>query len=154
MWSPESSHRLDQGLLSWCWKLLFPGLSIHWWTAYRYLRLYCDRWYGAPRYFRFVRSFHLYLNVLFNAFQLILPLLRLVGWKDAACGLRESANFWHRIWSDSGCPSSGVLFQIKKNAKSRYKYEVRRLKRSQRTLLQTKIAFSFAKGSAKPFTFL
>ena len=89
--------------------------------------------------------------MLFNSFQLILPLLRLVGWKDAACGLRESANFWHRIWSDSGCPSSGVIFQIKKNAKSWYKYEVRRLKRSQRTLLQTKIAFSFAKGSAKPF---
>ena len=59
--------------------------------------------------------------------------------------MRESANFWHRIWSDSGCPSSGVLFQIKKNAKSRYKYEVRRLKRSQRTLLRTKIASSFAK---------
>ena len=33
------------------------------------------------------------------------------------------------MWEEVGCPSSGVLFNIKRSAKSRYKYAVRRLKR-------------------------
>ena len=51
------------------------------------------------------------------------------GWNARARSLRQSAILWHNIWSESGCPSSGVLFQIKKNEKKRYKYEVRRLRR-------------------------
>ena len=51
------------------------------------------------------------------------------GWNIQAHSLRQSANFWHKLWCDCGCPTSGVLFQIKKKTKKRYKYEVRRLKR-------------------------
>ena len=54
---------------------------------------------------------------------------RLVGWKDGVSSLKEATNFWHKVWVEAGCPSSGVLFSIKKNAKSRYKYAHRRLKR-------------------------
>ena len=43
-----------------------------------------------------------------------------VGWKDGASKLKEATNFWHKVWLQAGCPSSGVLFNIKKNAKSRY----------------------------------
>ena len=39
---------------------------------------------------------------------------------------------------------SGVLFQIKKNDKLRYKYEVRRLKRRQDILHQKKLAQLFS----------
>ena len=53
------------------------------------------------------------------------------GWNDSARPLCKSAKFWHRIWLECGCPISGVLFQIKKNAKKRYKYEVRRLRRQE-----------------------
>ena len=53
------------------------------------------------------------------------------GWNDSARSLHKTANLWHQIWLDCGCPTSRVLFQIKKNAKKRYKYEVRRLKRQQ-----------------------
>ena len=45
-------------------------------------------------------------------------------------------NFWYRLWEDAGHPSSGVLFQIKKNTKTRYKYEIRHLKRRHNVLLQ------------------
>ena len=31
-------------------------------------------------------------------------------WNIQACSLRQSANFWHKIWCDCGCPTSGVLF--------------------------------------------
>ena len=53
------------------------------------------------------------------------------GWNDSARPLCKSAKFWHRIWLECGCPISGVLFQIKKKAKKRYKYEVRRLRRQE-----------------------
>ena len=46
----------------------------------------------------------------------------------------------------------GVLFQIKKNAKTRYKYEVRRLKRRQDNLLQNnKLAKLFTRNEKKKF---
>ena len=64
---------------------------------------------------------------------------KLTGWKEFAGNVKRLANFWHRIWSEAGCPS-GVLFQIKKHTKSRYKHEVRRLKRKQNRLLQEKLA--------------
>ena len=51
------------------------------------------------------------------------------GWNTAARSFKEKANFWHSVWKQAGSPSSGVLHCIKRNAKSRYKYEVRRLKR-------------------------
>ena len=50
------------------------------------------------------------------------------GWNDSARLLRSKALFWNHIWSDNDCPSSGVLFQIRKKAKSRYKYAIRSLK--------------------------
>ena len=51
---------------------------------------------------------------------------RLVGWNQSISRLKESSVFWYKIWVEAGCPSSGVLSQIKKNSKRRYKYEVRR----------------------------
>ena len=51
---------------------------------------------------------------------------RLVCWNDTSCSkLKQTANFWYRLWEDAGHPSSGILFQIKKNTKTRYKYEIR-----------------------------
>ena len=43
------------------------------------------------------------------------------GWNSLARSLKHSAAFWHRLWCDSGCSSSGVLFQIKKLAKKQFK---------------------------------
>ena len=76
---------------------------------------------------------------------------RLAGWKVSAGNLKHSANFWYRIWNEAGCPSSGVLFQIKKHSKSRYKHEVRRLKRKQNRLLQDKLAGLSAQKNLKDF---
>ena len=76
----------------------------------------------------------------------------LVGWNDTSCNrLKQTANFWHKIWEDAGDPSSGVLFQIKRYTKTRYKYEVRRLKRRQNVLLQDKFASLFANKKKNAF---
>ena len=72
------------------------------------------------------------------------PSRRLVGWKAGAGVFKEASNFWHKVWVEAGCPSSGVLFSIKKNAKRRYKYAHRRLKRRQQYMLQKKLACPFS----------
>ena len=51
----------------------------------------------------------------------------------------------------AGCPSSGVLSQIKKNSKKRYKYEAQRVIRKQNAFLQRKLANSFAKKKKSSF---
>ena len=53
-----------------------------------------------------------------------------------------ACNFWYRVWSEAGYPSSGVLTQIKKHAKSRYKSEIRRLRRGQNRILRRNLASS------------
>ena len=75
---------------------------------------------------------------------------RLVGWNQSISRLKESSVFWYKIWVEAGCPSSGVLSQIK-NSKRRYKYEVRRLIRKQNNLLQKKLATSFVRKKKSSF---
>ena len=69
---------------------------------------------------------------------------KLVGWKEYAASSKDCAHFWYKVWVEAGCPVSSFLFQIKKNVKSRYKYEVRHLNRRQDILLQKKLAQLFS----------
>ena len=68
----------------------------------------------------------------------------LSGWNVAAQYLKQSAHFWHKV---CGCPTSGILIQIKKNSKRRFKYEVRRLRRRQSHIRHEKLAYTPANKS-------
>ena len=37
---------------------------------------------------------------------------RLVGWTQSVNRLKESLMFWYKIWEESGCPSSGILWKM------------------------------------------
>ena len=76
---------------------------------------------------------------------------KVVGWNDTANAFKKDANFWRRVWEEAGCPKAGVLFNIKRCAKRRFKYEVRRIKRRRQQLLQNKLAFSFARKRKDKF---
>ena len=73
------------------------------------------------------------------------------GWKDAAKNLRPSAAFGHKVWLDCGHPTSAVLFQIKKNTKKRYKYEVRRLKRRRDHIAREKLESALSESCLRDF---
>lgn len=75
----------------------------------------------------------------------------LPGWNGGTRVLKKDSCFWNRVWVEAGCPSSGVLFQIKRNAKSRFKYAVRRLKRRKDHTIRNKFAQSFASKSKSQF---
>ena len=37
---------------------------------------------------------------------------KLAGWSKKAKGLKTACNFWYRVWSEAGFPSSGVLTSV------------------------------------------
>ena len=76
---------------------------------------------------------------------------RVPGWNDKAKSLRQKAILWDRIWKECGCPSSGVLSTIKKNTKSRYKYEVHRLKRQADHIKSEKLAGAWCNSRTNDF---
>ena len=66
---------------------------------------------------------------------------------------KEMANFWNDLWHGAGCPPRGVLHQIKRSAKSRYRYEVRRLLRREHFIRREKLAASIIIVSSDPERF-
>ena len=66
------------------------------------------------------------------------------GWNDFCKDMKRDADFWYKIWKEAGCLHTGVLFDIKKSTKKKYKSSVRRLKRKQNQLTREKLAKSFA----------
>ena len=52
----------------------------------------------------------------------------LIGWNDGPAKLKEDANFRYKVWEQAGQPPSGVLFELKRDTKRKYKNSVRRLK--------------------------
>ncbi len=76
---------------------------------------------------------------------------RIPGWNDSARSLKDLADFWHRVWRDAGAPSAGVLFQIYCRAKSRFKYEVRRLRCRKIFIQRNKMANALASSTSRDF---
>ena len=75
----------------------------------------------------------------------------LSGWNISAQSLKESAYFWHKVWSDCSCPTLSVLFHIKKNNKRRFKYEVRRLRRRQCYIRRKNLAAALSHSKPQKF---
>ena len=47
---------------------------------------------------------------------------RLAGWNEEVRPFKDKSILWNKIWREAGCPSVGILSQLRKGAKSRYKY--------------------------------
>ena len=73
------------------------------------------------------------------------------GWNLQARSFWHTANFWYKLWCDCSSPTSGVLFQIKKRTKRRYKYEVRRLKRQKEHLKYERIGKALSQSRNRDF---
>ena len=62
------------------------------------------------------------------------------GWNDSTGQLSRASIFWHRVWEEAGCPSSGVLSTIKRQAKKGIN-----LKYAILYLIRDRLAHSFTK---------
>ena len=64
---------------------------------------------------------------------------------------QQTNSYWHQIWMECGSPSVGVVAQIKKKAKLRYKAEARRRKRQQSYIRCQKMGDALAKNHFRDF---
>ena len=75
----------------------------------------------------------------------------LSGILHATCSALLGDHIWYKIWRDAGCPASGVLFEIKKRTKSRYKYAARRTLRQQNRLHSERMAHALINNHGHDF---
>jgi len=76
---------------------------------------------------------------------------KIAGWSESVKPQKVKADLWYKIWHNAGCPASGVLFEIKKRTKSRYKYAVRRTLRQQNRLRSERMARALMDNRGRDF---
>ena len=76
---------------------------------------------------------------------------RLAGWNEEVRPFKDKSILWNKIWREAGCPSVGILSQLRKRAKSRYKYAVRRLIRNQDLIRRKRMAEAMVSDSSRDF---
>ena len=64
----------------------------------------------------------------------------IAGWSQFVKPELQASQWWHKLWLDSGSPTAGVLFQIKKHCHHQYKYAVRPVRRRQDHIKSAKLA--------------
>lgn len=104
---------------------------------------------------------HSFLSCIFSSSLKTLPSIshssssasspRLPGWNESTKKLKNKSIFWHKIWVQAGCPSSGVLSSVKCFAKRRFKYAVRCLKRRKEFIVRKKFISSFSSRNKDQF---
>ena len=73
------------------------------------------------------------------------------GWNDLVRKHRDSAVFWNKLWREAGCPTSGVLFDLRLQTKRKYKYAVRKVKRRRNSIIREKIGSAFSTKNNRVF---
>jgi len=73
------------------------------------------------------------------------------GWNEHVRRYKESACLWNAIWVDSGCPRSGILFELRKQTKKAYKYAVRQVKRRQLHIASQKLGTALSSANFRSF---
>ena len=71
----------------------------------------------------------------------------LAGWNEFVKPYQDESKFWHGVWAAAGKPTNGDLYTTMKQSKMQYKYEVRKLKKSQDRIKSDKLGQSVMDGS-------
>jgi len=71
-------------------------------------------------------------------FQILEKKKALAGWNEEVEPVRNEAMFWHGIWLDKGKPHQGIIADIRRRTRAKYKHAVRALKRQQETQISKK----------------
>ena len=73
------------------------------------------------------------------------------GWNDHVQQHKNSAVFWNKLWNDAGCPSSGILFDLRQHTKRQYKYSIRKVKRQREHFIRRKTASALSRKNKTLF---
>ena len=76
---------------------------------------------------------------------------QVAGWTEHVKPFHDESKFWHGLWTSSGKPLAGPLFNIMKQAKMQFKYAFRRLKRASNKLQNDRFVDSILQGGVNIF---
>ena len=55
---------------------------------------------------------------------------QVAGWNELVKPFQDESKFWFSVWTSSGKPNTGDIFEMMRQTKNQYKYAVRRLKKA------------------------
>ena len=76
---------------------------------------------------------------------------RVAGWSERVAPYKDRSILWHRIWKDSGQPSSGIVFEIMKKSKAEYKQAAKSVLRRQNQVASRKMGEALADSKSRDF---
>ena len=62
------------------------------------------------------------------------------GWSEHVEKYRQQSVFWHNLWVDNGRPKCGVVFQMRSQARRKYHYAVRWIKKHKDDIEKNKLS--------------
>ena len=76
---------------------------------------------------------------------------RVAFWSERVSESKSRSILWHKIWEDSGCPRTGLLFEIMKKAKAEYKHNARQVLKNQKDLSSQRMGEAMASNNSRDF---
>ena len=73
------------------------------------------------------------------------------GWSSEVRSSKEKAIMWHKIWKDNGSPHGGTLAEIRRSTRAHYHYVLRKVKRNEQGIRNSKLAYAMLANSDKQF---
>ena len=74
-----------------------------------------------------------------------------IGWNEFVSHNRQDAIFWHKLWKDSGKPSTGFLKDMRNNSRYAYHYALKYVRNNKEVIQSEKLAQYLISNSNKNF---
>ena len=71
------------------------------------------------------------------------------GWSSEVGSAKEKVIMWHKIWKDNGSPHGGTLAEIRRSTRAHYHYVLRKVKRNEQGIRNSKLASAMLTNSDK-----
>ena len=73
------------------------------------------------------------------------------GWNDFVKPYKDKSIFWNELWVSAGKPTSGILFDLRRFARSKYHWAIKQVKKNKDTIVLNKTAQQLANKSYRDF---
>ena len=73
------------------------------------------------------------------------------GWNDFVKPYKDKSIFWNELWVSDGKPTSGILFDLRKFARSKYHWAIKQVKKNKDKIILNKTAQQLANNSYRDF---
>ena len=73
------------------------------------------------------------------------------GWNDMVKPYRDKSILWHTIWKENGCPKTGLIANIHRQARAQYHLAVKKLKKEGEHMRAQKMADALLHNNSRDF---